>query len=235
MSRKSNLASLPISNGVVYTIEQLPPELGLDAKKGQTQALALLIKTMKYKDPYTFYHSKRVASFCLATAIQLQVSHEDLLKITIAGLFHDIGKMGVPDRVLKKPGRLTMDEFIVMKEHSELSCSILYNIPDMAEIISIVRHHHERMDGYGYPAGLKGEHIPLGSRIILVADTFDAMTSNRPYRRGLDNTVSFEELRQCSGSQFDEGVVDAFLKSMVAMSEKEWQAIEDYITLLTGV
>jgi HD-GYP domain-containing protein (c-di-GMP phosphodiesterase class II) len=129
-----------------------------------------------------------------------------------AALLHDIGKIGIPENILKKPGRLTSKEQNVVKLHPYVGVQILEPIDILEPIISIIYYHHERFDGKGYLEGLKGEQIPLGARVLAVADAFDAMTSDRPYRRALTVAEAIEELRRCSGSQFDPSIVKAFLK-----------------------
>lgn len=173
-----------------------------------------ILKALDCKDHYTFGHSMRVAYFSLVTGRELGLSDEELKELELSAIFHDIGKIGTPDQVLNKPSRLTEDEFQVMKQHPELSYTILAEYPVFEKIAQYARHHHERYDGRGYPSGMKAEEIPLFSRIILIADTFDAMTSTRVYRKGLDHSVAFEELRQFTGSQFDPKCVEAFIQGM---------------------
>jgi len=166
------------------------------------------------KDSYTFGHSMRVAYFSLVTGAEAQLSPEDMHILELSAIFHDIGKIGTPDAVLNKPSRLSEEEFNVMKQHPEGSYEILKEFPDFEVIAQNARFHHERYDGKGYPNGLKGEDIPLAARIILIADTFDAMTSTRPYRKGLSYEVAFEELIQFSGTQFDPNLVKLFIEGM---------------------
>src|SRR5262249_27757496 len=132
----------------------------------------------------------------------------------MAALLHDIGKIGVPDHVLLKKAQLGRAEFVQVEKHPELGWLALKNIDDFKPIGLIVLHHHERMDGSGYPNGLKGDQIPLGSRIIAVADSYDALTTNRPYRTARTKQQAFEELLRCSNSQFDAKVLDAFFTAM---------------------
>jgi HD-GYP domain-containing protein (c-di-GMP phosphodiesterase class II) len=148
----------------------------------------------------------------LAQAAGLDVFEQKLCEF--AGLFHDVGKIGIPDNILNKPGKLTDHEFNVMKSHPEVSVEILNPLSRVefyARLIPGVLHHHERFDGRGYPDGVKGEEIPLYSRIILVADTYDAMTSSRAYRKGLAPEIAYKELKDFAGRQFDPKLVEIFL------------------------
>ena len=131
----------------------------------------------------------------------------------MAGLLHDVGKIGVPETVLQKTGKLTAEEFEQMKKHPEIGARILHDIKQVKDIIPGVMHHHERYDGKGYPTGLAGENIPLMGRIICLADCFDAMTSNRTYRKALPLEVALGEIRRCSGTQFDPRLTEAFLRT----------------------
>jgi HD-GYP domain-containing protein (c-di-GMP phosphodiesterase class II) len=167
----------------------------------------------------------RVAYFALVTGREMGLGQSELKELELSAIFHDIGKIGTPDNVLNKPSRLTEDEFQVMKQHPDLSYEILKEYPLFEKIAVNARHHHERYDGRGYPSAMKGEEIPLFSRIILIADTFDAMTSTRVYRKGLDYEVAFEELHQFSGTQFDPACVKAFVAGMhkeMAKNEEEF-------------
>ncbi len=143
----------------------------------------------------------------------MRLSDADIEEIRLAGILHDIGKIGVPESVLNKPTLLTADEYEIMKTHAALGAKILEPLKVRA-IESIVRHHHESFDGQGYPDNLKGEQIPIGARIIAVADAFDAMVSTRPYRKARTDEDAMAELRRCRGTQFDPMVVDAFLRLM---------------------
>jgi HD-GYP domain-containing protein (c-di-GMP phosphodiesterase class II) len=148
--------------------------------------------------------------------------------IEFSSLFHDLGKMGIPDSILLKPGRLTEHEASIMRAHPIKSAEIvapLAHIPFFGNMIPGIRSHHERIDGLGYPDGVKGEGIPLHARIILIADTFDAMTTTRPYRKGLAHEVAYKELRQFSGRQFDWHLVQIFLKA-----HPTWGPLDEEIT-----
>ena len=162
------------------------------------------------KDPYTRSHSQTVSNLCAAIGARLGLEGERLARLRLAGLLHDVGKIGIPDAILRKPAKLDPAEFEQMKTHSVLGQNIVL-AAEMPERAKWVRHHHERMDGCGYPDGLAGGKIPLESRIIHVADAFEAMTSDRPYRKAPGERFAVEELRRNAGTQFDDSVVDALL------------------------
>ncbi|CAN5399707.1 hypothetical protein BH10PLA1_BH10PLA1_02520 [soil metagenome] len=163
------------------------------------------------KDPYTCGHSERVALFSRYLAQQMKLSDHAVERIYMAGLLHDVGKLGVPDSVLQKPGRLDNDEFEKIKKHPEIGARILQDIKQVRDIVPGVMHHHERYDGKGYPANLAGENIPLMGRIICLADCFAAMTTSRTYRKALPLEVAMTEIRRCAGTQFDPLLAEAFL------------------------
>jgi HD-GYP domain-containing protein (c-di-GMP phosphodiesterase class II) len=164
------------------------------------------------RDKYTSGHSERVASTARCIAIQMQLPGQDVEDIYISGLLHDIGKIGIPDHVLLKPGRLTDEEFEIIKQHSKIGYEILKQIPAMSRVLPGVLHHHESLDGQGYPGGLKGNAIPLMARILAVADAFDAMTSNRAYRPKMPLEKAFAILKNHAGIQWDAEVLHAFFE-----------------------
>lgn len=176
-----------------------------------------LVNAIDAKDQYTCGHSDRVATFGRRLGRQLGLSHVDCEQLYMTGLLHDIGKIGVPDEVLRKPGRLTEEEFAQIKRHPEIGHMILKNLTPLAYALPGVLHHHEAMDGSGYPLGLKGDEIPLFARILAVADSYDAMTSDRPYRAGMPTEKAEAILRDCAGRQWDTRVVRAFFDDIEAM------------------
>ena len=172
-----------------------------------------LTSAVDAKDAYTWGHSERVALLARHLAAQLGLPDAEVEQIYMAGLLHDVGKIGVPESVLQKTGRLTPEEFDQMKKHPQIGARILADVKQIKALIPGVMHHHERYDGKGYPAGLAGTDIPLMGRIICLADCFDAMTSNRTYRKALPLEVALTEIRRCAGTQFDPTVAEAFLRT----------------------
>jgi putative nucleotidyltransferase with HDIG domain len=177
-------------------------------------ALAFAIEA---RDPYTQGHSQRVSKLAAQIAMQVGLCEEEIEEIRLAGIVHDIGKFHVPEYVLNKPALLTAEEYEMMKSQAAWGAKILEPLKVKA-IERIVRHHHEAYDGRGYPDSLKGEQIPLGARIIAVADAFDAMVSGRPYRKASTQEEALGELRRCRGTQFDPRVVDALFRSIELLS-----------------
>ena len=172
------------------------------------QALQSLVRTVNDHDTYTGGHSCRVATMCGDIARLLGYSKDEIAFVQQAGLVHDIGKIGIPDGVLNKVTALTPHERYLIRLHPILGASILSRMPGMDRMVPIVLHHHECWDGSGYPAGLAGVDVPVQSRIILVVDAFDAMTSNRPYGRVLNTDEALAELRAHAGTQFDPRIVE---------------------------
>jgi len=164
------------------------------------------------RDPYTAGHSERVSKISMLLSRELKLSEETLEILEYTGLFHDIGKMGIPDHILNKSGKLTDEEYEVIKKHPDIGINILSNVDFLAKALPIIRHHHEKYSGNGYPCGIKGEEVPLGSRIIAIADTYDAMTMDRPYRQLFSHDAAVAEIQKHSGTQFDNKLVDVFMK-----------------------
>ncbi|GAB6158417.1 hypothetical protein JCM39194_16170 [Desulfotomaculum varum] len=180
----------------------------------QLQTVLAFTEAIGTRDNYTRGHSERVAEY--AQMIAAVMGLQDLSQMVyIAALVHDVGKIGIPEHILNKPGRLTEAEYQVIKQHSILGANILKKVDSFSDLVAIVRAHHERYDGSGYPDGLRGEEIPLISRIISVADAFEAMTSDRSYRRRFSIDQALAELRRCAGSQFDPAIVDNFIKLVI--------------------
>ncbi|GAB4383720.1 MAG: hypothetical protein Kow0022_04280 [Phycisphaerales bacterium] len=183
-------------------------QLERDSFRGTIEAFSAALDA---KDPYTQGHSERVATLARQLAVHIGLDEPTCEQVYIAGLVHDIGKIGVPESVLCGRQRLTDEEFAILKTHPEVGERILRGIPLLAAALPGVRHHHERWDGRGYPAGLAGEEIPLMARILAVADSFDAMSSTRSYRPGQSRQRVLDELRRCAGQQFDPALVEAFM------------------------
>lgn len=180
-------------------------------EKAYLESIQTLRYTVEAKDTYTRGHSDRVAQYSVLIGQKLNLSDDDLRLLQLGGLFHDIGKIGVPDDILKKNAKLTDDEYSEIKNHPSIGAHILSSATIFKDIIPIVKHHHEKYDGTGYPGRLAGNDIPYLARIAAVADSFDAMTSKRVYRDSLPLDVVINEFRRCRDTQFDPEIDDVFL------------------------
>ncbi len=176
-------------------------------------SLRALSSSIDAKDPYTFGHSERVAQICRHIAGQFDLDDQQMNIVYLSGLLHDVGKIGIDEAILRKPSRLTDEEFAHIRKHSQIGADILKPIKRMEQVSHAVLCHHERYDGYGYPNRLAGKDIPLPGRIIMIADAFDVMTGERTYSKALPLQSALAEIRRCSGTQFDPELVDAFLNS----------------------
>lgn len=198
----------------MYTIKKINAELK-DTNEKLEKAYLETVETLRYtveaKDTYTRGHSDRVSEYSVLIGKYLGLSEDDLHKLKVGGLFHDIGKIGVPDSILLKTAKLTDDEYSEIKNHPSIGAHILSNASIFQDIIPIVKHHHERYDGRGYPGKLVGEDIPYLARIAAVADSFDAMTSKRTYRDCLPLDIVISEIEKNKGTQFDSSIADIFL------------------------
>jgi putative nucleotidyltransferase with HDIG domain len=204
--------------------EELLARQELDGANSRLQRANLsfataLVATLDARDQYTAGHSAAVAVYARDIANRMNLSEEDQRLAHLCGLVHDIGKIGLPPGLLEKPGALTLEERRAMEEHSAIGERILANVEDYAEIARVVRHHHERIDGQGYPDGISGSDIPVLSRIIAVADAYNAMTSDRPYRDAMPSRVARLRLAQAVEAQFDTNVVAAFEAILASASE----------------
>jgi diguanylate cyclase (GGDEF)-like protein len=195
----SKILSEPLDNAGTY------------ARHNGLSAIYALVSTVEAKDPYTYGHSRKVNSYAVALAEAIGLSPEEVSRVSTAALLHDIGKIGVPDKVLNKKGKLNAEDWEAIKSHPRLGAIIVGNIPNLAPCVSIILHHHERWDGSGYPEGLKGEEISIEARILAIADSFEAMSSARPYRPALCGEKVLKELRRGAGSQFDPKLVEVFI------------------------
>jgi putative two-component system response regulator len=182
-----------------------------------------LVSAIDAKDEYTRHHSTRVTEFTLKIAAKMNFSEKELGDLELASLLHDVGKIAVPENILNKPGKLTDQEFALIKEHPARGESILRPVIELKNIAPVVRAHHEHYDGTGYPDGLKGREIPLGARIMSVADTYDSITSERPYRKAASHRYAVKEIIRCSGSQFDPEVVEHFLEVSGSLVQEQGQ------------
>jgi putative nucleotidyltransferase with HDIG domain len=174
--------------------------------------LSVLSGAIEARDPYIRGHSARVTALAEAAARSLGWSDEQLESLRVGGPLHDIGKLGISDEVLRKVGRLDANELAQIREHPKLGARILLRVSALREALPYVLYHHERWDGRGYPSGKAGEAIPLEARLLAIADAFDAMTSDRPYRRALSQEHALAEIERCAGTQFDPELALVFLE-----------------------
>lgn len=203
-------ALVSVGSTVALAIENIRlQQVVLDSYRATIKALAA---TIDAKDPYTRGHSERVTRYAMLGASELSLSPDDESCLEYASVLHDIGKIGITDRILTKPGSLTVDEWGVMRTHAVIGADILKGIPFLEKARMLILHHHERYDGRGYPSRLKGDAIPLGARIIAVADAFDTMTTDRSYRAAQSVEYAFDELTRCSGAQFCPVAVNGFIR-----------------------
>jgi putative nucleotidyltransferase with HDIG domain len=196
-----------------------------DLEQSYDYTLEALGGALDAKDAETEGHCQRVTAFTITIAKAMGVDKATMRQIARGAFLHDIGKMGIPDSILRKPGPLTTEEREIMRRHCEIGYSVLERIPFLKEAAEIVLAHQECFNGSGYPRGLRGEQIPIGARIFAVADTLDAMISDRPYRKALPISAAREEIRRHAGTQFDPQVVQVFL----SMPDSVWMALHDNI------
>jgi putative two-component system response regulator len=189
-------------------LRQRALNLRLDATEGVLFALA---RAVEARDRYTIHHAERVGRYAQAIGAALDLDAEDTATLYEGGVLHDLGKIAIPDAILLKPGPLTEDEFATMRQHSVEGERICLSLRSVAHYLPIIRHHHERVDGEGYPDHLVGAEIPVGARIVAIGDAWDAMVSDRPYRAGLDPEEALRRLRAGSGKQWDAGLTHTFL------------------------
>jgi putative nucleotidyltransferase with HDIG domain len=197
--------------GIVFGASRRLDRQNKDLEEMFLQATIAMGNALDAKSPWTKGHSERTVHYAEKIACKMGLSHEDMHNLTIGGLLHDIGKIGTYDNLLHKTEKLTEEEFSIIKKHPEEGVKILESIKQLEKIVPIIRYHHERYDGKGYPDGLAGADIPLLARIVHVADSYDAMTADRPYRSALSHEQVIEELKRNAGTQFDPEVVDVFL------------------------
>ena len=205
-----------IGSQVAVAIENY--RLNLDMERTYFETVMALAMAVEAKEPYTGGHTKRVAYYATLIGEAMGVDDGTMKTLQHAGILHDVGKIGIKDDILLKPGALTPEEFRIMQQHSVIGEAILKPVQSLRKVAELVRHHHERYDGTGYPDGLKGEAIPLAARILTVSDSYDAMVTDRPYRKRLSLEQAKEELRKGAGKQFDPNAIDAFL-TLLAQKE----------------
>lgn len=183
----------------------------VDQLEDSKNIIQLLANAIEAKDGYTVEHTERVRGYALGLAKKLGVPEEKWPTVEYGALLHDVGKIGIPEEILKKPASLTVSEYEVIKRHPMMGVQICQPVKFLRNVLTVIRYHHERIDGTGYPDGLKGEDIPIEARIVSVADAFDAMVSDRPYRKGLPLEKAIQILREGRGTQWDAQVVDEFI------------------------
>jgi diguanylate cyclase (GGDEF)-like protein len=203
-----------IASRTLFSLNE--PTVSVNAEAEVLSTIYALAATLEARDKYTYGHSRRVSRYAVAVAEAMNLPPEQVAVISAAALLHDIGKVGIPDNVLNKSGKLLDEEWEMLKQHPKLSATIVGHVPSLSACLAAVRHHHERWDGAGYPSGLKAEAIPIEARILCVTDAFEAMIADRPYRGPLSFKKAIAELERCSGSQFDPTVVKVFIPIALA-------------------
>lgn len=201
-------------------------KINKELENAYLESIETLRYTVEAKDTYTRGHSDRVSEFSVLIGKKVNLSEEELRLLKIGGLFHDIGKIGVPDSILLKESKLTDDEYFEIKNHPSIGAHILSTASIFKDVIPIVKHHHERYDGHGYPSQLQGNDIPYLARIAAIADSFDAMTSKRTYRDSLSFDMVMAEFEKCKSTQFDPELTDVFL-SILRNDYDEIKAIQE--------
>jgi HD-GYP domain-containing protein (c-di-GMP phosphodiesterase class II) len=194
-------------------------EDGIAKQRTPFGVLDALVRAVDRKDRYTRRHSQQNAEYAVALGKAVGLSEGAVNALRIGGLLHDVGKIGVPDDILKKPGALTDEEMRIMRDHVVLSNLIVHGVPNLQDVSDAVYAHHERWDGKGYPRGLKGDEIPLPGRIMALVDAYSAMILDRPYRKALGYQEAVAEVRKSAGSQFDPSLVEPFLSVVAEQSE----------------
>ncbi|OGS20469.1 MAG: hypothetical protein A3J83_03465 [Elusimicrobia bacterium RIFOXYA2_FULL_40_6] len=214
VSDDKNLHLLTIlTDQVAVAFENM--ELYTNLQNTYLEMVESLAKSMDAKDSYTYDHADRARKYARAICKELALPEGIAKHIEYAALIHDIGKIGIDNTILEKPGKLTQEERKLIEQHPVIGAKIVEPFAFLAPVAPMIRYHQEWYNGMGYPQGLKGEEIPLGSRIVSIIDSFDAMTSNRPYRKAMTKEQAIEELKRCGGTQFDTVVVEAFLRTLV--------------------
>jgi HD-GYP domain-containing protein (c-di-GMP phosphodiesterase class II) len=218
LSTKNEIGDLALNfNAMSSAIEQSIEQLKRAANENHLlfiNSIRMLAAAIDAKDPYTRGHSERVARYSIAIGKNLTLPERDMQNLRISALLHDVGKIGIDDRILRKPGALSDDEFEVMKQHPVKGAAIMSGVGQLNECIAGMKYHHEKWAGGGYPDGLKEEEIPMQARIVAIADTFDAMTTNRPYQKAMDLTYVVDKIVSFAGTRFDPRVVQAFVQAV---------------------
>ena len=208
LHRQFGFLAIPLAT-IALAESYYPAKLLSDQRGVLYSSLTMIAHAIDLKDVYTGKHAREVSNIAVRIARTMRLPEKDVINIRMAGLLHDIGKIGVSGGIIRKPSKLTPDEETAMKRHPVIGADIMQPVELLTDAAHLVRHHHEHYDGSGYPDGLIGDDIPLGSRIVFVADAFNAMTTDRPYRRARTKTEALEVLKDHAGQQFDSSVVDA--------------------------
>ncbi len=208
-----------LQNGLKSMLEYKWNDSGLSDNQTCLEFAKVLAYTLEEKDPYTSGHSERVCYYSDFISKRLSLQPKDRTELQIASYLHDIGKIGISNRFINKKGTLSSTDWAIIRQHSNKSIELLAPLKLSSKILSFIQHHHEHYDGTGYPDGLAGEQIPIGSRIIAISDAYDSMTSNRPYRKPFSNEEARTELNKCSGKQFDPKLITIFLDVLKEMEE----------------
>jgi len=212
-----SMLNIFFSVGVYFKMNKTYHNVEMKLENAYLSGFKAMASLVDAKDSYTGEHSKNVSKYVSIICNNLSCGknkEESKTKVKIAATFHDLGKIGVPDIILKNPGKLSDSDYRIMKTHPVIGANVIDKIEGFSEISTIIRHHHERWDGTGYPDGLKGNEIPFGSQIISIADTFDAITSDRVYRKGRSKYIALKILTQEKGKQFNPELVNTFIKSI---------------------
>jgi putative nucleotidyltransferase with HDIG domain len=205
------LSSFVLALATIAIVEAYNPFKQLSDQRDILFArLSMVAHAIDLKDAYTGKHAREASDIAVRIARALRLPEPEVRKIKLAGMLHDIGKIGVSRKIIRKPSGLTSDEMMQMRKHPVIGAEIMRPVELLADASEIVRHHHEHFDGSGYPDGLRGDQIPIGSRVVLVADAFNAITTDRPYRKARDRVEALKILKQHTGTQFDPKVMEAF-------------------------
>ena len=210
-------ATAPTRNVMSSAVEQAIEQLKKAANENNMlfiNSVRMLAAAIDAKDPYTRGHSERVARYSIAIGKNLSLPEKEMRNLRISALLHDVGKIGIDDRILRKPGALNDEEFELMKQHPAKGAVIMSGVAQLIDIIPGMKYHHEKWSGGGYPDNLQGDQIPMQARIVAIADTFDAMTTNRPYQKAMELGYVVEKIKSFAGTRFDPHVVEAFVQAV---------------------
>lgn len=206
-----------------YFVGQMFYYLRLQKKNTEeisTSIISALANSIEARDQYTRGHCNNVMEMSVALAKEMNLTDQEINNIRWSSIIHDVGKIGIPEEILNKPGKLTKEEYEIIKLHPSIGAKIIKPVKNLSEIMPGVKYHHESLDGSGYPEGLRGDQIPLQARIIAIADVWDAITSDRPYRKGMEKDKAIEVLKSMAGLKLDEELVNIFIEKVLGLNEK---------------